>query len=329
MSKLPPILVSILVPVYKVESYIERCAISLFEQTYSNIEFVFVNDCTPDNSIGKLNAVIEKYPLRKPMVKIIEHSENKGLAVARKTALDASVGSYILNVDSDDYVDTTMVETMVNVAISEQADMVISDFYYVYKDKKVKVDNEFELDKYTYLSNLLTRRTSVCIWGRLILRSLYYNNNIFPIPGLNYGEDYVVTPRLVYFVKKIIKVCRPLYFYIQSNNESYTHLLNQKSIDNAIQANEILQLFFSKLTIAGRLPLRESKAINLVSLLYGTPKKLLPKVIEEVQSLQLSNLDISILHKSVLILAKKRCVLILYYWLIIINKVRRVLMKCK
>lgn len=96
--------VSILVPIYGTELYIEKCARTLFEQTYDNIEFIFVNDCTRDNSVNVLKRVLEEYPLRKSQTRIIEHKENKGLAGSRLTGLQNATGEYVWCVDSDDYV---------------------------------------------------------------------------------------------------------------------------------------------------------------------------------------------------------------------------------
>ena len=84
--------VSIIVPIYKVEEYIERCAQSLFEQTFQDIEYIFVNDATPDNSVGKLLSVISRYENRIDRVKIINHDVNKGLSSARKTGLFRASG---------------------------------------------------------------------------------------------------------------------------------------------------------------------------------------------------------------------------------------------
>ena len=81
------ILVSILVPIYNVENFIEKCSVSLFEQTYKNIEYVFVNDCSPDHSIEVLEKVAKNYPNRINSIKIINHDVNKGLAGARNTAI--------------------------------------------------------------------------------------------------------------------------------------------------------------------------------------------------------------------------------------------------
>ena len=96
--------VSILVPVYGVEKYIEKCAVSLFEQSYEDIEYIFVNDCTPDRSIEVLRATIARYPQRQKQVVIIDHDVNRGLGAARHTATEwAATGELVMHVDSDDY----------------------------------------------------------------------------------------------------------------------------------------------------------------------------------------------------------------------------------
>ncbi len=117
--------VSIIVPIYNVEKYIERCAVSLFEQDFEDIEYIFVNDCTPDNSIQILEEVIEKYPNRKSNVKIIHYKANKGLGSARKTGLEQATGEYVLHIDSDDWVELDMVLCLYNKAIETDADIVI------------------------------------------------------------------------------------------------------------------------------------------------------------------------------------------------------------
>ena len=82
--------VSVLVSVYNVEHYIERCARSLFEQTYSNLEYVFVDDCSTDNSVIELERILKDYPEKEKSVRIIHHEKNRGLAAVRNTAFDAS-----------------------------------------------------------------------------------------------------------------------------------------------------------------------------------------------------------------------------------------------
>ena len=116
--------VSILVPVYGVERYIENCAVTLFEQTYENIEYVFVNDSTKDRSMEMLHDVMERYPLRRDNVHIITHEVNRGLGAARKTALLNATGDFVMHVDSDDSLSLDAVEMLVDKAIQTGADIV-------------------------------------------------------------------------------------------------------------------------------------------------------------------------------------------------------------
>ena len=96
--------VSVLVPYFNARVFIARCARAIFEQTYQNIECVFVDDCSPDNSIEVLENVLKDYPQRKEQVKIIKHEFNKGVSAARNTALRNSTGEFTIFVDSDDII---------------------------------------------------------------------------------------------------------------------------------------------------------------------------------------------------------------------------------
>ena len=119
--------VSILVPIYNVERYIERCARSLFEQTYTNLEYVFVDDCSPDRSLALLQDVIKDYPQRKDAVRIVSHEKNRGLAATRNTALECATGVFISHVDSDDWIAPRMIECLVSKQQETDADIVSCD----------------------------------------------------------------------------------------------------------------------------------------------------------------------------------------------------------
>lgn len=91
----------------------------MFEQTFEDIEYIFVNDCTPDNSIEVLSNVIKRYPNRQPQIRIINHEKNRGLASARNTGIDNANGDFVLHIDSDDYIEPNMVELLYSKAIAE------------------------------------------------------------------------------------------------------------------------------------------------------------------------------------------------------------------
>ena len=111
--------VSIVIPIYNVEKYIIKCAKSLFEQTLDDIEYIFVNDCTPDNSIKVLLEVLEQYPNRKQQVKIITHKINLGAAIARKNGILAATGKYIIHCDGDDWTAPDMYQRLYEKAERE------------------------------------------------------------------------------------------------------------------------------------------------------------------------------------------------------------------
>ena len=104
--------VSVVIPVYGVEKYIERCVRTLFGQTLDDMEFIFVNDCTPDCSIDLLCSVLEEFPQRKEQVRIINQPHNMGAAKAREVGIKAATGEYIIHCDSDDWVDCDMYRQM-------------------------------------------------------------------------------------------------------------------------------------------------------------------------------------------------------------------------
>lgn len=236
--------VSICVPVYGVEKYIEKCAVSLFEQTYQNIEYIFVNDCTPDNSISILNEVIEKYPKRKSNVRIITHKNNRGLAAARNTAVDAVNGEFLMHVDSDDWVETDIVEKCVNKQIETNSDIVSVDVIREWpKLKEHIVLPTFENPKDMTIKIL--RGTSFhSIYGHLIRTSLYKDNNIRLEEGLNMGEDYFIIPRLSYFARKIVNIHEFLYHYNSQNVNSYVNSFSIAEAEQSWEVSRSLKQFF-------------------------------------------------------------------------------------
>lgn len=237
---------SICIPVYGVEQYIERCADSLFEQTYNNLEFVFVNDCTKDNSIGVLHSVIERYSNRLSQVQIIEHEHNKGLAGARNTAVDAATGEFVIHVDSDDWVDKRLVERLVEQQLKGDFDIVSSDFLKVFKSRKQSVNEKAYATVDSYRKDVVLHKAGAHIWGRLIRKSLYSDNDIRCEEGINMGEDYHVYARLVYYAKKVDLVSELLYYYNCLNEGSYTNMYSEEKLRQDWRSFDIVKDFYLK-----------------------------------------------------------------------------------
>lgn len=231
--------VSILVPIYGTELYIEKCARTLFEQTYDNIEFIFVNDCTRDNSVHLLKRVLEEYPLRKSQTRIIEHKENKGLAGSRLTGLQNATGEYVWCVDSDDYVEKNAVEVLLPYML-DGYDFI--SFNYFLNDGKTMT--KFE-SKELNVENLLTNRIPPSIWKCVVKRDLYYNNGIWPVVGINVSEDYLLTARLILLAQKKILLDKEfLYYYNVSNLDSYMNNMKESSFENCVDSALIIYDFY-------------------------------------------------------------------------------------
>lgn len=238
--------VSLLIPVYGVEPFIKRCSVSLFGQTYENLEYIFVDDCSPDRSMEIIRQTLESYPQRKKQVKIIRHTTNRGLSAARNTAVEHVTGTYLMHVDSDDFLEKDAVERMLTTAVRTSADIVICDSYLVYQKEKKCYPVFIPSDKQEYIRCLLHKSVPPSIWGKLFSVSFYKASGVRSIEGLNHGEDYATVPRLVYYARKVVKIDVPLYNYVQSNTTAYTKNITEKSVQSMVWAEDVLMNFFRK-----------------------------------------------------------------------------------
>ena len=235
--------VSILVPVYGVERYIERCTESLMEQTYEDIEYIFVDDATPDRSIEILEDVVARYPKRRSQVRILQHKNNKGISAARNTAVAAAVGMYMLHVDSDDYIAKEAIEKLVYAAQTSKADIVIFDTIELRKDGEVLLKAEYE-NRETYIKGLLQHTNRCAHWNKFYRTDFYKHTGIQSVENVRLGEDYAVTPRLVHQAKKISVLHEGLYYYETRNQSSYVHNLNRAAIESQHLADRVLVDYF-------------------------------------------------------------------------------------
>lgn len=237
--------VTICVPLFNVEKFIVRCANSLLNQSYNNIEYIFVDDCSPDNSVALLKTVLKLYPQRERSIKIISHAKNRGLAAARNTAVLNSTGDFILHVDSDDFVDSRVVEKLVAKQILESSDIVTCDSVFLFTGHKKYVTHLEEKSPRNLIHDVLKKKTQVHIWGRLIRTSLYRENDIKALEGCDMAEDFQVLPRLLYFSQKISFIHEYLYFYECTNSNSYTSCFSERYSLQAQKSIDVVRDFFS------------------------------------------------------------------------------------
>lgn len=223
--------ISVIIPVYGVEKYIERCARSLFEQTMTDIEFIFVDDCTPDKSIDILKRVIDEYrPCfagERKSVRIERMPTNSGQAAVRRHGIQLATGDYIVHCDSDDWADHDMYRILYEEAMRIDADIVmcgykVTDGVQVYGSEC----SPHFTDKHKLLSDLLTLHESWSVWNKLCKRSLYDESLVYPTLAM--GEDMVLTLQMVLKAKRIGIVPNALYNYFY-NPDSITNVTSANS----------------------------------------------------------------------------------------------------
>ena len=216
--------VSVLVPVYGVERYIERCARSLFEQSYPNLEFVFVDDCSPDRSMAILSRVLKDYPGRADAVQFVRHSSNKGLSGSRNTALDHATGEFVCVVDSDDWLEPDGISALVNEQMRANADIVSGNAYIHYENRIEELRGEKYQNKNQMLVQQLkdTWTMNTFIWGRIYRRSLFEDHHIRCKEGFNYAEDRYQVVRLSYYAETFAFIDGFVYNYEKRNESSIT-----------------------------------------------------------------------------------------------------------
>ncbi len=220
--------ISVIVPVYGVQNFIERCALSLFNQTMKEVEYIFVNDATPDKSIELLKKIILKYPERK--ITIIEHSENRGLPTARNTGMSIAKGEYIFHCDSDDFVEPDMLEQLYNKAKTENADIVWCDWFLSFnKNERYMHQPEYKTS-FEALQSMLSGGMKYNVWNKLVKRCLYIDNNITFPDKYGMGED--MTMIMLFTVShNIAYIPRAYYHYVKTNTYSFCQTYSSRHLE--------------------------------------------------------------------------------------------------
>ena len=240
--------VSIIVPVYNVEKYIERCAVSLFEQTYSNIEYVFVNDCTTDQSIDVLNQVIGRYSDRADHTKIINHQVNRGVAAARNTGIKNCTGDFICQVDPDDFLATTAIELLQKKQDETNADIVTGNRMVHHQCSESIMHLPSYSNKEEMVIDMMKTTIHHTLTSRMIRKSLYDKYHIFAKEGVNCGEDCWMMTQLAYYAKSFSSIDDVVYHYDRTRDDSYTatkkNAMHKKKIKDDIATAKLIIDFF-------------------------------------------------------------------------------------
>lgn len=225
-------LISIIVPVYNIRDYVEKCVSSIIQQTYHNLEIILVDDGSTDGS-GK---ICDQYIQKDARIRVY-HKKNGGLSDARNYGLDRMTGAYVAFVDGDDWVHPQMYEILLSVMQKEQADLVSCEFE---REDPSFAENLIIMEDIKY--NVFSREqvianlgiSKIVAWNKLY-RAKIFDNIRYPYGKLH--EDEYVIHEIIWRCKKIVSVDKAMYFYMVRDN-SIVAKLTPKRIEDALTGLE-------------------------------------------------------------------------------------------
>ena len=225
--------VSIIITVYNREKFIEECARSLFEQSLDDIEYIFVNDASTDNSIEVLEKTASDYPKRIPFIKIITLDKNGGVANARNIGIENATGDYIIHTDSDDWVDKDMFEQLYTKAIKTNADVVGCNICHEYPEGTSYLIQHYKKTTNDNIRSLIRGEIHPSLCTSLTRTSLIKDNHLHFPTGLNMGEDLYFNLLVYLHANRIVNIDIAPYHYRHTPDSSSFHH-TRKTIDSGI-----------------------------------------------------------------------------------------------
>lgn len=263
--------VSIIVPVYKAEAFIKRCAISLFEQSMLEVEYIFIDDCGGDRSMQLIKELLASYGHRKPHVRFIQNAHNRGSAASRNAGLAVASGHYIAFCDSDDWLQKNALDNMYSFAINGNHDIIWTDFYFNFSDRETLSRQLVQTDAYSCISALLTEKMHGALWNKLYKKTLFEKFNISFKAGANVWEDLCINIELFYRAANPGYLPKPFYHYVQDDRTSLTSALGVRGLQEIIVNVDHINSFLKAKT--GEWFARELMILKLAAkqtLLFGS-----------------------------------------------------------
>ncbi|WP_053984382.1 glycosyltransferase family 2 protein [Niameybacter massiliensis] len=226
-------LISIIVPIYKVEDYIEKCITSILDQTYKNLEIILADDGSPDGC----GEICDQYAEMDSRIKVI-HKENGGLSSARNTGLDIASGEYIGFVDSDDYIEKDMYEQLYNAIKKHKVEIAVCNFKRVYEKMREEINRVIpysnqevftsrqvllELHKEPFLWNLAVNK----LYSRRLFKEIRYTEGMI-------FEDMDIAHKIFRAATSVVYIASPLYCYYQREDSILHTVYSVRQLDKLV-----------------------------------------------------------------------------------------------
>ncbi|WP_407509029.1 glycosyltransferase family 2 protein [Elizabethkingia anophelis] len=238
--------ISVIIPVYNAERYIEKCANSLFRQTLLDTEFIFINDCSSDNSLDLLHNIVEKYPDCKKRVRIYNNENNIGAASSRNKGLSVSEGKYITFCDSDDWLGNYGYEKLYLEAIKYDSDIIWSDFYVTDDGKETYSSQNYGEDNISCIRALLEEKMHGALWNKMFKRDFLLRHNIRFNAGADLWEDLYFSVQAFGTTTKIKYIKNAFYHYNICNIQSVSSRNLMKNMQDAVVNTKSIVSFLTQ-----------------------------------------------------------------------------------
>jgi glycosyltransferase involved in cell wall biosynthesis len=244
---------SVIIPVYNAAHQVTTALESLRQQDYSNLEIIIVNDCSTDHSMTCIAEYVPVLEERGMRVKVMSHTQNRGVAAARNTGMEHATGDFIYYVDADDRIEPETIGLLYKKAISENADIVGCSWFLTYEKTERRMNQPGFTNPKDAIQKMLNGSMRWNLWLFLVRRSLYTKHQIRFIPGMNMGEDLLVMVKLFVHARRVVFLDKSLYHYGQSNGQSLTKIYSDAHIQE-VTANVLnVEQYLSQSKFAGQL----------------------------------------------------------------------------
>jgi glycosyltransferase involved in cell wall biosynthesis len=252
MEQKKAITISLIIPVYNVSPYIERCLKSVIKQTYNHFECILVDDASPDDSIDKCERMIATYdgPIQ---FRILHHQENRGLSTARNTGTDAATGDYILYIDSDDLISNDCVEKLMTPVLKDNSIEMVYGGWMVFSDKEtMKLPRNFKWEKKEYTTQEGVRSFFfnskhlfiAGAWNKLISRD-FLNRYDLRFKEDQLWEDVLWSFFVMKHLSHLYSIPDVTYFYYQRKNSISSSTNEEKRIEHLGVISDIISTHFT------------------------------------------------------------------------------------
>ena len=225
--------VSIIVPVYKAETFLSRCIDSILNQEYRDFELLLVDDGSPDSS----GEICDTYARNDSRIRVI-HQSNSGVSIARNHAIDQARGTYLQFLDSDDWITPDATKLLVRSAEDFQADLVIADFYRVIGERvshKGDIDEDEVISREEFAEHMMENPADYyygVIWNKLYKRELIEQHHLRMNPDISWCEDFMFNLEYIRYATRFYALKTPIYYYVKTKGSLVTQ---GASISNTIK----------------------------------------------------------------------------------------------